>query len=774
MMKKITLLMLALVGLSLNAQVYFLEDFEAQTVDAPPANFTVLNEDACTVNTPAAFPNESWIVSDNGDAQGQFAAAQSWTNPAGCTVDDWLITSAIDLSAATANTNLRWKGISFEGPNFPETYEVRLSTTGTNVADFTVVLTTITNELETWTDHVVSLAPYVGGGDVYIAFRLISTDQSQCWIDDIRVSEPAPYDMSITAVNTNGVRQSSAFSAGRFLIVDFSKRTNFTSEVVLENVGVNTVDSLYLTYFLVDDLNAPTEGVAFGDTVFVAGGIAPGATYTHTFDPIGLDTLFPALGADQVLDFYVQIDSSFWNQESDITDFNYQLLIAPAESYSAPYSSSFEVADLNAGVFLFDHTTWGWKYLDNDADGATLSVGNDFTNLPAQDGSMQVYGSINGASLSLAADDDRMESPELTLTGGTAYSFSIYARTGFGVTGSIACQLTSATGAYTNTLGTITLTAADSAYEKYAFDVIVPSTQTDYKIRYNKTATGFIVMDLFEMVELQQPTANLTLNASSTDEPGVEYCDSTVTVNFSATGNPSSLSLNWGDGTIVNVTGLSSASHTYSALGNYSIVLSATNIVGTGTDDVALSFTAVPAPTVTFGAPVVSGLGVTVSLGSSVGTNVVFTPACSRVIIDWGDGVIDEVTGTNSANHAYASAGSYTITVTVIGSTSATATQTVTVVNPNGINDLNFTSALNIFPNPSNEFVNVSFGLASNEDIELTIYSVDGKVIEARSFANEINVNTTFNTADLNNGVYILKINTENGISTQKFVVSHN
>ena len=772
MMKKITLLMLALVGLSLNAQVYFQEDFEAQTVDAPPANFTILNQDACTVNSPTAFPNESWMVSDNGDAQGQFAAAQSWTNPAGCTVNDWLITQAINLTPASANTSLTWKGISFEGPAYPETYEVRLSTTGVAVADFTVLLTTVTNELDVWTEHTLSLAAYTGG-NVYIAFRLISTDQSQCWIDDIKVSEPAPYDMSITAVNSNGVKQKSAFSAGKFLVVDYSKRTNFTSEVVLKNVGVNAVDSLYLTYFLVDDLNAPTEGEAFGDTVYVAGGIAPGASYTHVFPGFGLDTLFPALASDQVLDFYVQVDSSFWNQASNALDFNYQLVIAPAESFTAPYSTSFEVADLNAGVFLFDHTTWGWKYLDNDADGISLTVGNAFSNLPAHDGSMQVYGSVVGSSLSLGADDDRMESPELTLTAGTAYSFSIWARTGFNQTGSVACVLTSAAGAYTNTIGTVTLAAVDSAYRKFTFSILAPSSQTDYKIRYNKSTTGFIILDLFEMAQLQMPTANISLNASSIDAPGVEYCDSTVTVNFSAAGNPASMSLNWGDGTPAqNVTGMTSASHTYGAFGNYSIVLSATNIVGTGTANVALSFTALPAPTVTFGAPLVTGNSVTVSIGSTMGTtNIVYTPACSRVIIDWGDGVIDEVTGSTSSNHTYAASGSYTITVQVIGNPAATATQSIVI---SGISNINFVNALNIFPNPSNDFVNVSFGLASSEDIELTVYSVDGKVIEARSFSNESNVNTTFNTSSYKHGVYILKINTENGISTQKFVVSHN
>lgn len=771
MMKKITLFMLSLVGLSLSAQVYFSEDFEAETEGAAPSAFTVLNEDACTIESPAIFPNESWTVIDDGGAQGLVAQAQSWTNN-GCAVDDWMITPAIDLSTATGLTELNWKGQS-TNPNFLETYEVRISTTGTAIANFSTVLTTITDESSSWTDHSVSLASYVGG-TVYIAFRLTSADEDRCAIDDILVTEPAQFDMAVTAVNTNGVNQTSAFSSGQFLIVDYSERTNFQADVVVENIGTDPVDSLYLTYFLVDDLNAPTEGVGFGDTVFVAGSIAPGATYTHTFEAFGLDTLFPFLAPDQVLDFYVQIDSSSWNTVSNAEDFNYNILIAPAESYTAPYSSSFEVADLGAGVFLFDHFTWGWKYLDNDGDGVSVTVSNDFTNLPAQDGSMQLYGSVNGSSLSISADDETAETPELTLTGGTAYSFSVYARTGFNQTGSFSLEVNTDAGAYTNTIGSFNLAAGDSTYTKYSADLVIPSTQEDYVVRINKEATGFVVWDLFEIEELQQPTASISLNAASIDEPGVEYCDSTVTVNFSAQGNPTSLSLDWGDGTVDDVTGLTSATHTYGAFGSYTIEITATNIVGSGTADVALDFTATPAPTVTVGTPTINDLDVSFTIGNTAGsTNIVFTPECSRIIVDWGDGVIDEIFSAGAA-HSYTQAGTYTVIVTIIGTGTATGTVEVTVTEPStNIQDINFADALSIFPNPSNDIVNVSFGLNAVQDIEIKLYTVSGKMVDARSFTNAKDVNASFNTADLNNGVYLMQITTDKGTSTQKFVVSH-
>jgi hypothetical protein len=278
--------------------------------------------------------------------------------------------------------------------------------------------------------------------------------------------------------------------------------------------------------------------------------------------------------------------------------------------------------------------------------------------------------------------------------------------------------------------------------------------------------------DQFEVKELPAPSVTIALSASTTDEPGVEYCDSTVTVTFSSTGSPTSLSLDWGDGTVDDVTGLTSASHSYNAYASYSIEITAANLVGSDSDDVALAFTPIPAPTITFGAPSISGNTVSVTIGTTVGTtNIAYTPSCARLIIDWGDGTVEEVTGANSASHTYSGSGSFTISTTVIGGTTVDASQTIIIT---GIKDIDFVNALNIYPNPSNDFVNVSFGLESAQNINLSVYAVDGKVIDSRDLSNAKDVNTTFNTSSYNNGVYILKVKTTDSVSTQKFVVSHN
>ena len=69
--------------------------------------FIVFNNDICFVNNPTIFPNNAWIVYEDGTDT--FASAQSWSTQLGCTSDDWLITPPIDLTSATGTIELNWR-----------------------------------------------------------------------------------------------------------------------------------------------------------------------------------------------------------------------------------------------------------------------------------------------------------------------------------------------------------------------------------------------------------------------------------------------------------------------------------------------------------------------------------------------------------------------------------------------------------------------------------------------------------------------------------------
>ena len=83
---------------TINAQVYLSEDFETDL-----GVFTAIDADG---------DGYGWDIANFGDDQGQIIMSQSWVNENGTPVilypDNWLVSSAIDLSSATM-PYLFWK-----------------------------------------------------------------------------------------------------------------------------------------------------------------------------------------------------------------------------------------------------------------------------------------------------------------------------------------------------------------------------------------------------------------------------------------------------------------------------------------------------------------------------------------------------------------------------------------------------------------------------------------------------------------------------------------
>lgn len=179
---------------SVNA-IFFSDDFET----ADLAGWTTSDADA---------DGFDWFVlgAPNGHNGGTCAASESWNSGVGAlTPDNWLISGAIDLSAAGASTLLDfWRNA--QDQTWPsEKYAVYLSTSGNTVADFTGANGHVIQAIETvtangWQKRSISLAAYTGG-TVYIAFRHYNcSDMYVLDIDDVEIYENATVDGAITAV----------------------------------------------------------------------------------------------------------------------------------------------------------------------------------------------------------------------------------------------------------------------------------------------------------------------------------------------------------------------------------------------------------------------------------------------------------------------------------------------------------------------------------------------------------------------------------------------
>ncbi len=147
------------------------------------------------------------------------AASSSWFSPAG-TADNWLI---LDQLSPCASTVLEWRAAPFEGPGYMDGYTILVSTTGTNFSDFTDTLfraaedvtigsgvpgpgyvhTNFSGSRGLMTAFQESLAAY-DNQNIYIAFHHKSTDDNMIWIDDIFVGIGCSLtDQTVSSVDTN-------------------------------------------------------------------------------------------------------------------------------------------------------------------------------------------------------------------------------------------------------------------------------------------------------------------------------------------------------------------------------------------------------------------------------------------------------------------------------------------------------------------------------------------------------------------------------------------
>jgi uncharacterized repeat protein (TIGR01451 family) len=119
--------------------------------------------------------------------------------------------------------------------------------------------------------------------------------------------------------------------------------------------------------------------------------------------------------------------------------------------------------------------------------------------------------------------------------------------------------------------------------------------------------------------------------------------------------------------------------------------------------------------------------------------------------------------GTQIENTAYIY---FDYNAPIITNTTQNNFQTVVSI----INRNNDTNQLNVFPNPANEVLNIN--LQNNMIENCIITNALGQIVY--NSANEINANhkIQLNIADLNAGVYFVKVRSENGSYTSKFIKS--
>lgn len=128
-------------------------------------------------------------------------------------------------------------------------------------------------------------------------------------------------------------------------------------------------------------------------------------------------------------------------------------------------------------------------------------------------------------------------------------------------------------------------------------------------------------------------------------------------------------------------------------------------------------------------------------------------------------------TGDTTASINNLVSGQYEVTVYDQVGCSTSQTITVAYTQPTNINGVEGLNQLNLFPNPTQDVAQLQIELANEEEVQLTIYNLNGQ--EIQRFPSQLgrNLNYQINLADYSAGVYLARIIIGEQVLTERIIL---
>lgn len=217
-----TLGLVASFSFAASAQTYFSDDFSSGNLN----NWTLVDTDG---------DSDNWQVRDYNDGvQEEHASSASWDNGTILNPDNWMITSAIDLSGASGSVWLVWKAYGQDQAYADENYTVYAANAG-DVATLSASGTNFNEVIGTTSGYVtrsLDVSAFVGG-TLYVGFRHHNvSDMFRLNIDDVEVRAVPANEIELVSINNPGVVAPGATDIN----------------VTVQNWGSSPITSFDLTY----------------------------------------------------------------------------------------------------------------------------------------------------------------------------------------------------------------------------------------------------------------------------------------------------------------------------------------------------------------------------------------------------------------------------------------------------------------------------------------------------------------------------------------------
>ena len=281
---------------------------------------------------------------------------------------------------------------------------------------------------------------------------------------------------------------------------------------------------------------------------------------------------------------------------------------------------------------------------------------------------------------------------------------------------------------------------------------------------YNANGTFQVCLTIADSTCTSTICQSITVGSTTTCLAAFTFTVDTTGYYFSfadnSIGNYQLVSWSFGDGTSSNI---SNPTHFYPTPGSYNVCLTISNQLGTCQDTYCQTILVPgnnPCVPVFFSYPDSNSVS-NGNINFVVNTN----PMCGTPTFTWNFGDSTIITTTNpNPNHQYSATGWYYVCVTAIypnGFTftfcdSVYALKLSTNIASLPANNFNLTN----YPNPVQESTTISFYLANEANIELSLYDISGRLVEnLLSYQKLAGMQTIeWNSMELNQGLYFIKL----------------
>lgn len=128
------------------------------------------------------------------------------------------------------------------------------------------------------------------------------------------------------------------------------------------------------------------------------------------------------------------------------------------------------------------------------------------------------------------------------------------------------------------------------------------------------------------------------------------------------------------------------------------------------------------------------------------------------------------ISGATSPTYVYTQNGTYY--VEVFNALGCSSVSTTIGINDVGINEISNTLMANIYPNPAHQELNIDLYSQSPNTIIIELIDISGRLVLSEQYQISIGLNKKqINIDQVQKGLYMLKLSSENGISTEKIII---